>query len=147
MSDTKESGYPRLEDQIAWYDAKSLQNQKRYKWLKVVELVCAALVPLAATLPWPWFAGVLGVAVVVLEGLQHLNQHQHNWVTYRSTCEALKHEKYLYLGHSGPYDVPEEEAKKLLVERVESLISTEHSKWVSGRERAKKTLSERPTGT
>jgi hypothetical protein len=146
-----DSGYPRLEDQIAWYDAKSEQNQKRYKRPKVVELVCAALVPLAASLPatgaWSvslagFPAGILGVAIVVLEGLQHLNQYQHNWVSYRSTCEALKHEKYLYLGRSGLYDATEEETKKLLVERVEALISTEHSKWVSGREQAKKARPE-----
>lgn len=48
----------------------------------------------------------------------------------------------LYLGRSGLYDATEEEAKKLLVERVEPLISTEHSKWVSGREQAKKARPE-----
>jgi hypothetical protein len=40
----------------------------------------------------------LGVLITVLEGLLHLNQYQQNWINYRSTCEALKHEKYIYLG-------------------------------------------------
>jgi hypothetical protein len=32
-----------------------------------------------------------------------LNQDQQNRVIYRSTCEALKHEKYLFLSDAGPY--------------------------------------------
>lgn len=66
----------------------------------------------------------------MLEGLLHLNQHQQNWITYRSTCEALRHEKYLYLGHGGPY-AKAQDAHALLAERVESLVSQEHAKWAS----------------
>jgi hypothetical protein len=39
--------------------------------------------------------------VVVLEAVQQL--FQINWVLYRSTAEALIHEKYLYLSGAGPY--------------------------------------------
>ena len=89
----------------------------------------------------------MGVLIVILEGIQHLFQFNANWVTYRSTCEALRHEKFLFLGLSGPYDLPEDEARKLLVERAESLISTEHAKWVSGRAKADKTLKQSDSGT
>ena len=43
-----DSGYERLEDQIAWYDRKSLWHQRQYKVLKVVSMIAAALVPLTA---------------------------------------------------------------------------------------------------
>jgi hypothetical protein len=129
-----DSGYPRLEAQIRWYDGKSQSAQALYKRLKVVQLGCGALVPFTATIN-PYVTGVLGGVVVVLEGLQQLNQWQHNWITYRSTCEALRHEKYLYMGGSGVYDgLDPAGAKKVLVERVESLISTEHAKWTSRQE-------------
>lgn len=79
----------------------------------------------------PIIAAADGAIIVVLEAVQQLNQWQHNWVTYRSTCEALRHEKYTYLGRVGPYDdIDDTATRKVLVARVESLISTEHSKWV-----------------
>jgi hypothetical protein len=126
----------RLEDQIAWYDRKSLQNQKRYKLIKFVVIVSAALIPFLAafgndsTGHWfPWVTGGLGVVITVLEGILQLNQYQQNWVSYRSTCEALKHEKYVYLGKASPY-AQAAEPHALLAERVESLVSQENAKWL-----------------
>jgi hypothetical protein len=77
-----------------------------------------------------WVTGGLGVTITVLEGMLHLNQYEQNWISYRSTCESLRHEKYMYLGNAGPYaGLPN--ARALLAERVESMVSQEHSKWVS----------------
>lgn len=129
----------RLDDQIGWYDRKSIRNQCVFKCLKVIVIGSAALIPLSAGLRMPAVVtGGLGVLVAFLEGLQQLNQYDHNWVTYRSTCESLKHEKYLYLAKAGPYSTAND-AHALLAERIESLISREHAKWVSGREEATKT--------
>ena len=132
----------RLEDQINWYDRKSNYSQQVYKWIKIVEIVAAALVPLSAGLQLPpAVTGSLGVLIAVLEGLLQLNQYHHNWITYRSTCETLKHEKYLYLANAGPYSaVPT--AHALLAERIESLVSQEHAKWAAGQEEAAKQKSD-----
>jgi hypothetical protein len=82
---------------------------------------------------WPekaWIGGVMGAGIVVLEGLQQLFQHHSNWTTYRSTCEALRHEKYLWMAHAGPYaHVKRPDA--LLAERVEGLVSQEQAAWAS----------------
>jgi hypothetical protein len=129
----------RLEDQIAWYDHQSTRCQRIFKRIKIVEIVAAALIPFLAALgskdfPWsPWLIGGLGVTITVFEGLLQLGQYQQNWLTYRSTCESLKHEKYLYLGKAGPYaNAPDSHA--LLAERVESLVSQEHAKWASAQQ-------------
>jgi Protein of unknown function (DUF4231) len=128
------SGYQRLEQQIRWYDRKSNRAQRFYKWVKGGEFILGVCVPFTAKIDGTLTA-ILGGAVVVLEGLQQINQWQHNWITYRSTCEALRHEKYTYLGRAGVYDgKSDEEARKILAERVESLISTEHAKWISRQE-------------
>jgi len=123
----------RLEDQIDWYDRKSIANQRTYRQMKVVEILAAAIIPFLAALRNPnigMVTGALGVLVTVLEGMLHLNQYQQNWINYRSTCEALKHEKYTYLGKASPYaNVPD--AHALLAERVETLVSEEHAKWAS----------------
>ena len=128
----------RLDDQIAWYDARSASNQKWFKVLKVVVILCAAIIPFVSTMTnVSWVSGVLGVVIAVAEGVQQLNQYHANWIAYRSTCETLKHEKYLFLGHSGPY-AASKNPRALLAERIESLVSQEHAKWASGQELAEK---------
>jgi hypothetical protein len=77
---------------------------------------------------------ILGASVAILEGLQQLGQYNNLWASYRATAEQLKHEKYLFLAKSGPYyGLNEEDALRLLAERVEERVSTEHAKWVSER--------------
>jgi hypothetical protein len=133
----------RLDDQIAWYDRKSQMAQKRYKALKLAQVVIAGLIPLASALPVPetqfrWVTAALGLLVLTIEAIQQLNQDQQNWIAYRSTCEALKHEKYLYLAAAGPYANSDNSGKRiaLLADRIEGLISQEHAKWVSAQEQA-----------
>lgn len=129
-----DSGYSRLEQQITWYDSKSMSAQWWYKRAKVAEIACAALVPFMAKIS-VMVTATLGAVITILEGLQNLNHWSENWITYRSTCEALRHEKYSYLGGTGVYDGKNpDDAKRILVSRVESLISTEHSKWISRQE-------------
>jgi hypothetical protein len=128
--------WARLEDQIAWYDRKSSENQRWFKRLKILQIVTAAAIPVAAGISAPaWLVGGAGALIVVLEGLQQLQQYQQNWTTYRSTCERLKHEKFLFAAHAGPYArVEDPEAR--LAERVEGLVSQEHAAWASHREEA-----------
>jgi hypothetical protein len=114
-------------------DRKSLNAQRAFKRIKVVEIVAAALIPFLAALNLTavtWVMGGLGFLVTVLEGLLHVNQYQQNWITYRSTCESVKHEKYFYLGKAGPY-ANATDPHALLAERIESLVSQEHAKWAS----------------
>jgi hypothetical protein len=124
----------RLEDQIGWYDKKSGYCQRMFKGLKLLTLAAAALIPLFAGLDAPaWATGALGALVVVVEATQQLNQYHANWIAYRSTAEALKHEKHLHLALAGPYaDVANPD--NLLAERVEGLVSQEHAKWVSAQQ-------------
>ena len=124
----------RLEDQIKWYDARSKNNQYKFKVLKGIVIVCAALIPFLSAVHAPEMAvGGLGIDIAVIEGLQQMNQYHSNWITYRSTAEALKHEKYLFLATAGPY-AASENPHSLLAERVESLASQEHAKWASGQD-------------
>jgi hypothetical protein len=126
----------RLEDQISWYDRKSASNQQAYKRIKVTEIIAAAVIPLLGAVNPPhvgWWASTLGVLITVLEGLLHLNQYQQNWIAYRSTCESLKHEKYVYLAKASPY-AGVADPRALLAERVESLVSQEHAKWASSQQ-------------
>lgn len=129
--DSKDPAMERLEDQIGWYDRRSNRNQRLFKWLKFAEIAAAAIIPFSAGVgATPVITGGLGVLIVILEGLQQLNQYHYNWIIYRSTCEELKHEKYLYLSKAGPYATAAD-AHAMLAERIEGLISREHAKWVA----------------
>ena len=133
--------WERLEDQIAWYDRKSAVGQRWYKRIKVAMLVAAALIPLAATQKLElWVPAVLGSLIVVLEGIQAVYRHHENWITYRSTCEALRHERFLFLARAGPY-ASAANPTALLAERVEGLVSQEHAKWASTQEEARRQAS------
>jgi hypothetical protein len=123
----------RLDSQIAWYDAKSRQCQLRFKALKAVVIGAAAAIPVVAAFDVPvYVAGILGAVVVVVEGLLQAYQYHQNWITYRSTAEALKHEKYLYLARADVY-AGSRNPLRLLAERIEGLISQEHARWISSR--------------
>jgi len=126
--------WERLEDQLSWYEDKSGSNQWCYKWLKVLEIAVAAALPVVAAVHSPvWVTGGLAAVVIVLEGIQHIFQFQEHWVTYRSTAEALKNERYLYLAKAGPYAGVYRD--RALAERIEALLSQEHTRWASAAQR------------
>jgi hypothetical protein len=134
-ADSQSPAWQRLENQISWYSRKSAFNRMRFKAIKVSQIVIAASVPVLAAVsavPRVWL-GALGALLVILESLQQLFQYQENWITYRSTSEALKHEKFLYLADAGPY-MHTRRKDGLLAERVEGLVSQEHARWTSGQE-------------
>lgn len=122
--------WERLEEQIGWYDRKSTESQRLYKRLKLLELLIAAALPVVAAVQSAvWVTGGLASLIVVLEGTQHLFQLQEHWIGYRSTAEALKRERYLYLAQAGPY--VREDRHRLLAEQVEALLSKEHASWTA----------------
>jgi hypothetical protein len=143
---TRKESLERLEDQIGWHDKKSASNQSWFKRIKIIELMAAALIPLLAgfsttspqyTICYAIITGGLGALIVLLESVQGLYQFQSNWISYRSSCEELRHEKYLWLAKAGHY-ADAKEPDRLLAERVESIVSTEHAKWISAQEKVDK---------
>jgi len=123
----------RVDDQIRWYDKKSQWNQKCYKRLRITEIVAAAAITLLAGYISPEcvsmkvIVGFLGFLIAIITAVVSLYHFQENWIEYRTTCESLRHEKYLFLTKTEPYNTVEPFA--LFVQRIESLISTENTKW------------------
>jgi len=128
----------RLDDQIHWYDQHSGRQRRSFYSLKLVTIVAAAAIPvLAAILSDAYLNKIatssLGALIVVSEGIQQLFQFQTNWILYRSACESLKREKYLYMGNAGPYAAAHN-PHSLLAERIESLISQEFASWTTSQQ-------------
>lgn len=123
----------RLQEQLGWYDRKSLHCQRLYKRLQMGQIGLAILIPVMSFLPGgcaKWTTAIAGATIALLEALQHMNQYSMLWIAYRSTAERLKHEMYLFLSSAGPYrGFPEEDRLVQLAERVEEHVSTEHANW------------------
>lgn len=127
----------RLEDQINWYDKKSMFNQKMYKRLVLVEIIFSVSIPFLASHANDENAvikiiiGIIGVSIALIAGVINLYKYHENWISYRTTSETLKHEKYLFLTKAGIYK--EKESKETpynnLVQRIESIISKENTNW------------------
>jgi hypothetical protein len=131
--ETHDPTWARLEDQISWYDRKSTSAQHAYRQLKLLEVMVAASISVVAGIRAPAaLTASLGAVVVVLEALQHVYGFHDNWILYRSTAEALRHERYLFLATAGPY--ARRDRHRVLAERIEGLISQEHAKWTESRE-------------
>ena len=127
---TKEEDYlkDRLEGQIQWYSNKSSFYKKLFYIIRATEIIIASLIP--ALFHWSLIKGViplLSAIVAILAGLIALFKFQENWISYRTTSESLKHEKYLYLTKVPPYD--KENPFEILVKTVESIISKENTLW------------------
>lgn len=124
----------RVDDQISWYSQRSTFCQRRFKIIRITQICCSAIVPLSAGLIhqgiWNQLTtGTLGIIVAIATALDGLFKDQENWIRYRSTSEMLKHEKHLFLTQTDPY--MDENSFPSLVTRIERIISSENTTWIS----------------
>lgn len=122
-----------LEDEIAWYSSRSRACKNRYVLGKLTQLIVSAAIPLVVIFYEelaPKVSAALGAVLVVVEGLLQLTRYHENWLSYRATSEALKHEKFLFLAGAGPYAATNN-SLQLLAERVESTVSQENATWIA----------------
>lgn len=124
----------RVEDQIKWYDNKSTKAQKSYKIFQIIEIILAAFIPLLAgysTKFWvfPIIIGLFGSIIAIIEAITKLYKFHENWIQYRSTCELLRYQKYLYLTGSYPYNDEDETKENIFIKNIENIISAENNQW------------------
>lgn len=124
----------RVDDQIAWYSAKSAINKKYYTWSNCLIIFFAAMIPFVSMVElentrWPQYtAAFLGAITGTLTGISAKLGFQEKWTTYRITAESLRREKILYKTAVSPYD------KKgalfpSFVHNVERIMNSENTSW------------------
>lgn len=124
----------RVNDQIDWYDKKSISCQKKYKITQTIEIILAALIPLLSgyakdCIIIAIIIGTLGAAIAIIESLTKLYKWHENWIEYRTTCELLRYQKHLYETKSAPYNSEPESIENIFVRNIENIISSENNKW------------------
>ncbi len=123
----------RVDDQINWYDKKSSWNQRMFKLLQILQIIAAASIPILTGFITKDTEGMkhvvagIGALIAIISGVLSLYKFQENWIQYRTVSESLKHQKYLFLTKTYPYNT--DDATHVLVETVENLISQENSTW------------------
>lgn len=125
----------RLEGQRKWYGKKSRVNKNYYHWFKVLTIIFSILIPVILGLEEyvsmaslsKATAAVLGALVAILTAISGLMKFEEKWINYRGCSERLKREKYLFETGTVPYD--KTDALKVLVLKIENIISSENADW------------------
>lgn len=129
----------RFQDQLKWYSANAAKNKKWHQRYHIVIASLSALITVTVALGmhdsdssgWHIVSLVASAAVAALTGLHKAFRFHENWVEYRTTAEQLKKERYHYQYRCGEYSTAES-PDRLFVERVEALISRQHTLWTVG---------------
>jgi uncharacterized protein YeeX (DUF496 family) len=130
----------RLQKQINWHSKKARDNKRMFRLCQIITLVASAIIPIInvgsivesniANYQTRIISSIISAIIAVITGFTQLEKYQENWILYRTSSELLKKEKYFFENSAGEYsNLDEKERNKLLVERVESIVSAETSKY------------------
>lgn len=124
----------RVDNQINWYDSKS-------KIFKAYTLISKfSIILLSASIPFlvemmhhnqeviKEVIFVFALLIGIITGVSSFMKLQEKWYSYRTTCESLKHQKFLFLTESGHFQNNENKNNEFVL-KVERIISKENSEW------------------
>lgn len=124
----------RLDPQQVWHSDKARWNKNSYYITEIITMGFSAMIPVINLLPVqtkPVLSALLAGSVVVAAGIAKLGKFQENWLNYRALAEALEREKELCQHQIGDYAVAPEAREKLLIERVENMLASTTSQFLS----------------
>jgi hypothetical protein len=148
MSSMEDFVKNRLDEQMGWYSKKSTFNKSRYRLFQVVIIIASAIIPLinltasAFEIWWQHAALIisafLGSIITIISAILQMEKYFDNWILYRTTLESLKREKVLFQNNAGEYaNLGDNDKNRLLVERVEAMLSSEHAKFLTLQQQAR----------
>jgi hypothetical protein len=132
----------RVDDQRDWYATKSAFNKSRYRRYQIIVIIASAIIPVI-NLASGWSqdnqyivhaalltTSMISAAVAIIIAFTQMEKYFETWILYRTTAEALKREKFLFQNGCAEYfNLSEPDKNRLLVERVETMLSSENSKF------------------
>jgi hypothetical protein len=134
MTDDEFESYKaeRYNIEIGYYENRAKRNKTYYHLFQWIVIVLSASVPVLASLINDKNKIITVIVSIVLAiGTTALKtfKFQENWLNFCAVAETLKKELYYYNASIEGYE-ERENKNGLFVERVESLISREHSLWI-----------------
>ena len=134
----------RVNPQISWLSAASVKYKKGYMRYRVIALALSSLTTIlpsyinykdeanprvSALVGWiPLVVQLASASATLSLALLSLNRSQENWVRYRSSAEALKREKLLFLTRTTE-TYASDQAFQNFVLQAEAIMQEEHSQW------------------
>lgn len=124
----------RLSELRKAYNVTASISKWVYLFLATAQLVLAASIPAVALISpdksLPMVNGLLGAALLVLQGIQQTFRFEKKWIQNRVAVRILKSDEQLYRERAGPYrDMTDEEARITLVERTEKFANLQNEQW------------------
>lgn len=120
----------RYKDQVDWYNRKANTDQRMHRATQAAVIILAAVAPAVAMADLRVLTSIITVTIAAVSGLARLYKFEENWVSYRTTCELLRKEKYYFDARTGDYAVVSD-PRAAFVERVENWISRENTLWIT----------------
>ncbi len=123
-----------LDSYLAYYDAKSIKNKKRYTCLVLLDIIISAMIPFAALFidvfgPAKYIVALMGSCITIATALNTTFGYHKLWIEYRTVAETLKHQKDLYINNCNPYN--DDNKRELLLFVVNSILEKENRNWKS----------------
>jgi len=120
----------RYNDQVDWYNRKSNLYKSMNYLIQIPIIFIAAIIPIFAVLEEKWITVMLSAVMAIFIGISNFCKFEEKWHNYRTTCETLKKELHYCKSKINEYhDTAEPE--ELFIQRVESIISREHTRWLT----------------
>ena len=129
----------RVNDQINWYSKKASGFKKYHNFINIFCLFVTSGTSLTIILQLLYdnlsngiliLTSILTIIATVLLAVDKLYKFEELRINYRSTCEKLIQEKYIFLTVSGEYfELTEKDRNNLFVQRCESIMTTEVGNW------------------
>lgn len=122
----------RIAEALKYYDRKAKWNKRCYYASSVYVLVVSGVicpVILLSKTHGQMAVAILSPTVTVLAAIAGLFRFHENWLSYRATWDALKHEIYLHDANAGLYS-GQNDPNRVFVERVEGVVSVEGAEWL-----------------
>lgn len=125
----------RVDPQIQFFTKKSQQHRRRYKSLKIIEIVSGFLIAVCCTIPMEsQFYRILSVFLsslgLLCQGIISLYHAKEHWIAYQKTAQLLEREKFLYYARINQYSDRKTALQQFIV-NCEQLISDEIDNWTT----------------
>lgn len=125
----------RYQIEIQYYENRAARNKALYYGLSAITIIISSMTSIILYLVNVYsmdylkiIAFLLSASVSILMAILSLYNFHEKWINYRTTSESLKKEIHYYDAKLGDY-AESENPESIFVERVEEMISTEHTKW------------------
>jgi hypothetical protein len=146
MGNTREEfAVTRYNDQLNWYSRKADSYKKITHIVSSAVVVMSILLPVATSVfpcewKYRWISLVLSLGIGLATGLAGVFRWRDLWISYRATEESLKREYSFYFVKTGVYRDCEDPVE-VFMNRIETILSDEHSKWVLSEKSGKMAVS------